>query len=216
MCVSVVCVVLGIEPRVLDMYSPNSATSLVTRDWFYFRGTVCYQTPRKKSAYASLLNVAEWMKALDQGQVGAPLTLGRLCSSSVKFLPECRHLKPLSYCFWSLAGNRKSPFPQTPNQIWHYKPLSTNRAHTSRKGTAELCVVPGVGTIRLEGRARDKLAQKPSLSKGCVYLLDHEIESYKINSGVHHHTPPLSHSFSSIQVTHPCPLLGIHSPLRYL
>lgn len=56
---------LGIEPRVLDMYSTNSATSLVTRDWFYFRGTVCYQTHRKKSTYASLLDVAEWIVALD-------------------------------------------------------------------------------------------------------------------------------------------------------
>lgn len=54
-----------------------------------------------------------------------------------------------------------------------------------------------VGTIRLEGRARDKLSQKPFISKGCVYLLDHEIENYKISSGVHHHTPPLSHTFSS-------------------
>lgn len=154
--------------------------------------------------------------ALDRGQVWAPLTLGRLCSSSVTFLPECRYLKPLSYCFWSLAGNRKSPFLQTPNQIWLYKPLSRNTASTSRRGTEGLCVVPEGVTISLEGRARDKLSQKPSISKGCVYLLDHEIENYKINSGVHKHTPPLSHTFSSIQVTHPCPLLGIHSPLGYL
>lgn len=138
MYVTVVCVVLGIEPRVLDMYSTNSTTFLAMRDWFYFRGTVCYQTHRKKSTYTSLLDVAEWMVALDQGQVWAPLTLGRLCSSSVTFLPECRYLKPLSYCFWSLPGNRKSPFPQTPHQIWHYKPLSTNRASPSRRGTEGL------------------------------------------------------------------------------
>jgi hypothetical protein len=54
---------------------------------------------------------------------------------------------------------------------------------------------------------REQFSQKRFISKGCVYVLDHENKFYKINQEFTPYPhPPLR------EVTHPCPCWGYKVP----